>query len=69
MSSWSCLPKVLELQSDGVLIMTLKVTNTIDLRAWRLGWGEDVEFLELMELRESIVKKAKALLGIYSKKR
>jgi len=52
---------------DGALIMTLKVTNTIDLRAWILGWGEEVEVLEPAELRKSVVKTAKALLGVYAK--
>jgi len=59
--------QVLELQGDGALIMTLKITNTIDLRAWILGWGEEVEVLEPVELRKSVVKTAKALLGVYAK--
>jgi len=57
--------QVLEPQRDGALMMTLKVTNTIDLRAWILGWGEEVEVLEPPELRKSIVKTAQALLGVY----
>ncbi|HUS89068.1 MAG TPA: transcriptional regulator [Desulfosporosinus sp.] len=60
--------QILEPQSDGALIMILNVTNTIDLRAWILGWGEEVEVLEPVELRESIIKTTKALLGVYSKK-
>jgi len=60
--------QVLEPQSDGALIMILKVTNTIDLRAWILGWGEEVEVLEPVELRKNVVKTAKALLSVYSKK-
>jgi predicted DNA-binding transcriptional regulator YafY len=59
--------QVQEPQDDGALIMTLKVTNTIDLRAWILGWGEEVEVLEPAELRKSVVKTAKALLGVYAK--
>jgi len=59
--------QVLEPQSNGALTMILKVTNTIDLRAWILGWGEDVEVLEPVELRESVLKTAKALLGVYAK--
>jgi predicted DNA-binding transcriptional regulator YafY len=59
--------QVLEHQDDGALIMILKVTNTIDLRAWILGWGEEVEVLEPVELRESVVRTAKALLGVYAK--
>ncbi len=54
-------------QDDGALIMTLKVTNAIDLRAWILGWGEEVEILEPEELRKSVVKIAKTLLGVYAK--
>ena len=60
--------QVLELQSNGALIMTLKVTNTIDLYSWILGWGEEIEVLEPVELRENIVKTAKALLNVYDKK-
>ena len=59
---------MLEPQSDGALIMTLKVTNTIDLYSWILGWGEAVEVLEPAELREKVVKTAKALLSVYAKK-
>jgi len=59
--------QVLEPQSDGALIMTLKVTNTIHLYAWILGWGEEVEVLEPAELRKKVVKTAKALLGVYAK--
>jgi len=57
--------QVLEPQSDGTLIITLKVTNTIELYSWILGWGEDVEVLEPAELRQKVVKTAKALLGVY----
>jgi len=60
--------QVLEPQSDGALIMILKVTNTIDLQAWILGWGEEVEVLEPAGLRKSIAKTAKALLSVYTKK-
>jgi predicted DNA-binding transcriptional regulator YafY len=59
--------QVQEPQDDGAVIMTLKVTNTIDLRAWILGWGEEVEVLEPAELRKSVVKTTKALLGVYVK--
>ena len=59
--------QVQEHQDDGALIMILKVTNTIDLRAWILGWGEEVEVQEPIELRKNIVKTAKALLGVYAK--
>jgi len=60
--------QVLEPQSDGALIMILKVTNTIGPRAWILVWGEEVEVLEPAGLRRSVVKTAKALLSVYTKK-
>ena len=47
--------------------MILKVTNTIDLCAWILGWGEEVEVQEPIEMRKSIVKITKALLSVYAK--
>jgi predicted DNA-binding transcriptional regulator YafY len=61
--------QVLEPQDNGALIMILKVTNTIDLRAWILGWGEEVEVLEPAELRKGIVKTAQALLSAYARER
>ena len=57
--------QVLELQSDGSIIMTLSVTNTVELYSWILGWGEKVEVLEPEELRRKIVNTSKAMLDIY----
>ena len=37
--------QVLERQKDGSMIMTLSVTDTVDLFSWILGWGEKVEVL------------------------
>jgi len=60
--------QVLELQSDGSIIMTLKVTNTVELYSWVLSWGEKVEVLEPEELRERVARTATAMLDIYKKK-
>jgi len=57
--------QVLEKQGDGSVIMTLRVTDTVELRSWILGWGEKVEVLEPAEIREKIVKTAKAMLNVY----
>lgn len=59
--------QVLEPQSDGTVIMRLKVTDTVELYSWILGWGEKVEVLEPDELREEIIETAKAMLDVYKK--
>lgn len=60
--------QVLEPQSDGSIIMTLRVTNTVELYSWILGWGEKVEVLEPAELRKEIIETAKAMLEVYYEK-
>jgi predicted DNA-binding transcriptional regulator YafY len=60
--------QVLERQKDGSVIVTLKVTDTIELYSWILGWGEKVEVLEPAELRQDIIETAKAMLEIYKEK-
>ena len=57
--------QVLEKRDDGSMLMTLRVTDTVDLFSWILGWGERVEVLEPMELRHEITDTAKAMLDIY----
>jgi len=57
--------QALEKQRDGSIIMTLKVTDTVELYSWILGWGEKVKVLEPAELRQSIVDVAKAMLEVY----
>ena len=59
--------QVLEKQSDGSVIMTLRVTDTVELNSWILGWGEKVEVLEPAEIREKMVRTAKAMLDVYQK--
>jgi len=57
----------LEPQNDGSVIMTLRVTNTVDLHSWILGWGEKVEVLEPEGLREEVMETAKAMVKNYRK--
>jgi len=60
--------QVLERQKDGSVIMTLRVTSTVDLYSWILRWGEKVEVLEPEELREEIAETARAMLEVYQQK-
>jgi len=57
--------QVLKKQGDGSMIMTLQVTDTVDLYRWILNWGEKVEVLEPAELRKDIINTAKAMLDLY----
>ena len=57
--------QVTELQSDGSAIDTMNLSITVELLNFILGWGEKVEVLETKELREEIVKIAKAMLDRY----
>jgi len=61
--------QMLEKQSDGSVIMTLKVTDTVELYSWILGWGEKVEVLEPAELRKEIIETARAILDTYHTER
>jgi len=60
--------QVVERQKDGSVILTLKVTVTDELCFWILSWGEKVKVLEPEELRQDIIKTAKAMLDVYSEK-
>jgi len=59
--------QVLEKQKDGSVIMTLRVTDTVDLYTWILGWGEKIEVLEPKGLREEVMGTAKKMVKIYRK--
>ena len=60
--------QVLERQSDGSVIMTLRVTDTVELYSWILGWGGKVEVLDPEEVRHHIIETAKAMLDVYQQK-
>lgn len=59
--------QVTEKQDDGSLLMTLHVMNTYELCSWILSWGDQVEVLEPRDLRQEIIKAAKAMLKVYEK--
>jgi len=60
--------QVLEKQKDGSMIMTLRVTDTVELYSWILGWGEQVEVLEPPEIRENVIETIEAMREVYMKK-
>ena len=57
--------QVLKMQKDGSMRMILKVTDTVDFYSWIMGWGEKIEVIEPKEIREEIMKTAKATLQVY----
>jgi len=61
--------QVLERQKDGSTIMTLRVTDTVDLFSWIMGWGEKMEVLEPEELRKAVIKTLEVMREIYITKR
>lgn len=60
--------QVVEKQEDGSVIMTLRVAVTDELYFWILSWGEKAKVLEPEELRQDIIKTAKAMLVVYKGK-
>lgn len=58
-----------ELQKNGSLIMTLRVRNTVDFRAWILGWGDNVEVLAPEVMRNQIIKTGKSILKVYHRRK
>ncbi len=59
--------QVLDKKNDGSMVMTLRVTDTVELYSWILGWGEYVEVLEPKELRQEIIDTAKNVVKLYEK--
>jgi predicted DNA-binding transcriptional regulator YafY len=58
--------QVVEHQSDGSIIMCFKVRNTMDFRAWLLGWGDGVKVLEPEILRDQIIETARSIMHAYT---
>lgn len=58
----------LKKQKDGSVIMTFRVTDTVELYSWILGWGEKIEVLEPKELREEVMNTAKKMTKVYEKR-
>ncbi|HHW61429.1 MAG TPA: WYL domain-containing protein [Syntrophomonadaceae bacterium] len=50
---------------DGSVVMEFEVCGLIEMHSWILQWGNQVEVLEPMELREQIQKAARDILAVY----
>ena len=57
--------QVVERQKDGSVIMSLRITSTVELCSWILGWGEKVEVLEPVKLRELVARTGQAIVDVY----
>jgi len=51
--------------SDGSLTWQARVSGTLEIRSWILGWGADVEVLEPAELRAEIATISRAAAALY----
>jgi predicted DNA-binding transcriptional regulator YafY len=58
--------QITQMQSDGSMIMILKVRNSIYFRAWIMTWGDKVEVLEPEDLRNTINNNARSITNLYS---
>ncbi len=56
---------VLEDEDDGSLLVTLRVTSSVEMRPWILGWGGDVEVLAPGHLRNAIAESVHAASARY----
>ena len=53
-------------QKDGSLIVELRLSNTVEVKSWALGFGANAEVLEPAELRREIADDLEGLLSLYS---
>lgn len=60
--------QVTQRQPDGSAIVTIKLSVTVELLNFILGWGEKVEVLEPEALRERVAETARATLDVYKRK-
>lgn len=58
-------PHALAEEPDGALLLSGTVRGLDDIRKELLTWGRHVEALEPPELRESLLKEARALVALY----
>jgi len=55
-------------RKDSSTIMTLRVNDTHELLSWILGWGEKVEVLEPLGIRQSVITTVEAMRAVYREK-
>ena len=52
-------------EHPGYLIWQAQVADTIDMLPWIRGWGADCEVVEPKELRNTLMREARGLAGLY----
>ncbi len=57
--------QVLELRADGTLLWRARVSGTLEIRSWILGWGADVEVLAPVDLRHDVGRIVGAAASTY----
>ena len=60
--------QVMEPQPDGSVLVTMRLAINVQLQAFILGWGEEVEVLEPESLRKDIAHTTRQILKIYGAK-
>ncbi len=54
-------------QPDGGVLVTLRLTHTLEVKRWALSFGGDCEVLEPPELREEIQQELNRMAGVYGR--
>lgn len=62
-------PDCYEVQKDGRLLLIRDYSNMNDLTIWMLTFGDKVEVLEPLELRENLKTMAESMLKKYGGKK
>ena len=55
----------IEMQKDNSATMIVTVVDTPEFYNWVLGWGEEIEVLSPIDVRNNLIEMAKRTLGIY----
>ena len=53
------------MQKDNSATMVVTVVDTPEFYNWVLGWGEEIEVLSPIDVRNNLIEMAKRTLGIY----
>lgn len=51
---------------DGGCILSLRISHTLEIENWILGWGDRVEVLEPPQLRAKIAEEARKMARVYN---
>lgn len=57
--------QTIEAFDDGSIVVRFKLGNLVEIVQWIMSWGDQVEALEPVELRELIKKRAQSVVDLY----